>query len=154
MTDPGKRRGWHPLLTVVIVLFLTLTAWAIEQARQKVSPVSDPDYYSNGLHYSAAERQAQAAEKAGWSLAVKRDGDILEVRVTDQQGRPVSGADAELVLVGSHPGNMKRVDQVMTERDPGQYLARLPAGLSGQVLVRFNLTRDEASLHRSMLLNF
>lgn len=154
MTKSAKPRRWNPLLTVVVVLFLTLTAWAIDQARQKVSPVSDPDYYNNGLHYSAAERQTQAAEKAGWSLAVHKTDDILEIRVTDEQGRPVSGGDAELVLVGSHPGNMQRVDQVMTEREPGQYLARLPAGLSGQILVRFNLTRGEASLHRSMLLNF
>lgn len=148
-----SRYRWHPLLTVVILLCLSLTAWAVVQAREKVSPVSDKDYYRNGLTYNVAEQQQAAGQTAGWSIKVHLEGTLLTIRLVDRDGTSVTGAKGEIILLGSHPGTMKRLDFVITETSPGLYEVRLPEGLSGQVMTQLVLAKGQVSMHRSMLLN-
>ena len=148
-----RRRHWQPLLTIIIVLFLALTAWAIDQARQKGSPVSDRDYYRHGLAYNANEG-AEPAASGNWSMTFQLEGTLLEVRLQAGDGSIVSGARGEIVLLGSRPGAMKRFDLLLTEGEPGQYLVRLPEGLDGQVMAQLTLEKGSTSLHRSLLLNF
>jgi nitrogen fixation protein FixH len=154
MNQAPRRRRWHPLLTVVILLFLSLTAWAVDQARQKVSPVSDKDYYRHGLAYNNGAEKPAAGQARSWSIAVHLDGTLLEVRLSGADGKPVTGAKGEVVLLGSHPGAMQRFDFLLTEGEPGQYLARLPKELAGQVMAQLTMEKGDASLHRSLLLNF
>ncbi|AMV72713.1 hypothetical protein JCM30471_12290 [Desulfuromonas carbonis] len=149
-----RRRHWQPLLTILIVLFLALTAWAIDQARQKGSAVSDQDYYRHGLAYNENAGGSEAGATGSWSLTFQLDGTLLEIRLQAADGSSVSGAKGEIVLLGSRPGAMKRFDLFLTEGDPGQYLVRLPEGLDGQVMAQLTLEKGSTSLHRSLLLNF
>lgn len=154
MKQSIRRRHWQPLLTILIVLFLTLTAWAIDQARQKGSRVSDQDYYRHGLAYNANAGGTQAGATGTWSITVQLDGTLLAIRLQGGDGSLISGAKGEIVLLGSRPGAMKRFDLLLTEGDPGHYMVRLPEGLDGQVMAQLTLEKGSASLHRSLLLNF
>lgn len=154
MNRTRRRHHWHPLLTVVIFLILSLTAWAVDQALQKVSPVSDKDYYRHGLAYDSGHGQKGGNSAEEWSIDVHLNGTLLEIRLSSKDGTPVTGAKGEVILLGSHPGAMQRFDFVLTEADPGQYVARLPQELSGQVMTQLTLEKGKASLHRSLLLNF
>jgi len=154
MKQPIRRHHWQPLLTILIVLFLTLTAWAIDQARQKGSAVSDPDYYRHGLAYKGHEEGTQAGASGNWSITFHLDATLLEIRLQAGDGSLVSGAKGEIVLLGSRPGAMKRFDLLLTEGDPGRYLVRLPEGLDGQIMAQLTLEKGSTSLHRSLLLNF
>ena len=154
MTRSNRRQRWHPLLTVVILLILSLTAWAVDQARQKVSAVSDKDYYRHGLNYNADESAQGSTATGRWKIDVKLDGTLLKITLLDQNGAPVTGAKGEIVLLGSHPGAMQRIDYVLAEIDPGQYMVRLPAQLKGQIMAQLTLDKGETSLHRSLMLNF
>ncbi len=153
MIQGSRRRCWHPLLTVVFLLILSLTAWAVDQAWQKVSPVSDKDYYRHGLAYDTGhEKPEDLAED--WAVTVQLHGTLLDIRLSTQDGAPVTGAKGEVILLGSHPGAMKRFDFILTETEPGHYAARLPQDLEGQVMTQLTLEKGNASLHRSLLLNF
>lgn len=153
MNQPRRRR-WHPLLTIIILLFFALTAWAVDQARKKVSPVSDNEYYSHGLHYDTGEDGKHGETAGGWTLTVKLEGQLLKATLHEADGSPVTGAKGEVVLLGSRPGEMKRLDLLFDEVDPGLYVIHFPADLKGQAMAQLTLEKGPVSLHRSLMLNF
>jgi nitrogen fixation protein FixH len=152
MTLDPPHRSWQPLLTVVIVLFLALTGWSIFQAQRQVSSVTDRNYYSHGLKYNETALERRAAQTLGWQLTLQLNGRTLELRLTDETGRPISGGSGNLLL-DSRPGGGRRADLPLQEREPGFYRVALPDRVQGPVQGQVTLTSAGASIHRSLLLS-
>ncbi len=156
MNPPTHPRHRQPLLTAIILVFLALTLWAVDQARRKVSPVIDREYYAHGLTFNQTELEQTAANTRGWTLKMRIAGPSLETFLSDGSGRPVTGAKGDLVILGSHSGANPPLGLPLREQDRGHYLASLPEGLSGQgqVQAQVSFSLDGARIHRTMMLNF
>ncbi len=152
MTPDLHQRSWHPLLTVVIALFLALTGWSIFQARRQVSPVTDRHYYSHGLKYNQTALEHQASRTLGWKVALQVQGRVLELHLTDESGQPVSGGSGQLLL-NSPSADVRRAGLPLLEGAAGFYRATLPDRVQGQVQGQVTLTSGGASIYRSLLLN-
>lgn len=153
MNPAVPNRQWHPLLTAVIVLFLALTGWSILQAQRQVSSVTDRDYYSHGLRYNQTALERKAAQSLGWALNLQLDGRFLVSRLTDEVGRPVTGGNGGLLLLGSGAVDRPQAELPFQEVAPGLYRVQLPEQLQGQVPAQVTLTSAGASIQRRLLLN-
>ena len=87
---------WPLALLAAGAAFSSLMGWSVWRAAHGVSPVSDPAYYSRGLHH---DRDAGAA----WRLAAELDGRTLRLRVLDGSGVALAGAAVEFRVRGATP---------------------------------------------------
>lgn len=146
-----RRRRWSPLLTAVILLFLGLTAWSIDQARRKVSPVTAGDYDRYDLKFAMSDRERRAGDERDWTLSADLAERVLTIRVADAENSLASGGRGELVLVGALPAPASALP--VTEAAPGRYQVRLPPTLAGPVTARLRLHLPDTDLQRTLQLH-
>ncbi len=128
-------------------LFLVFSFWSAYQAATRSSAVTDRHYYSHGLRYNDTLVEQKAAESLGWTPTVSVDGHTVEVRLTDREGRPVSGCQGHIVLLDAG------VTVSLAEDDASFYRAALTPGLQGEVAARLEISRDGARISRRLILN-
>ena len=89
-TQKYQATPWKLALAFLVGAFLAGMATTITIAANRVTPVTDADYYNNGLHYG---RTASGSRNPGlgWSLTASLAEGDLQVRVTDESGAPISG---------------------------------------------------------------
>jgi hypothetical protein len=150
----GKNNLW-PLLVIGIGLaFIGVTGWSIIQAREKVSPITDPAYYSHGLRYSQTALEEKAAESSGWVMRTELAGHRLNILLENGNKQTVGGCRGVLVLydnVTSQPA--RRLELTILEEKSGVYFLELPAKLSGALTGDLSLHRDGARFNRRLLIN-
>ncbi len=156
MTDVANRRtGAWPLLIITIGLaFIGVTAWSIIQAHEKVSPVTDPAYYSHGLRYNQTTLEERAAESGGWVMRTELTGRHLNIMLENKVHRAVAGCRGELVLYeNSATQTARRLELSVREEEAGVYHLELPAELTGSLTGDLSLHRDGARFNRRLLIN-
>lgn len=139
----------YPLLICsLVVLFLGFTGWSIYRAVRAEPNVLDPEYYSRGLRYNQTLLERRAASSLGWKMVASLEGHRLVIDLAGADRAAVSGAKGSLRPAGS------TVFPTLSFREtrPGQYTARLPAQLSGDLRVRIEFERQGARLVRELLL--
>lgn len=146
-----KTNIYPPLILLLIVSFLVFSAWCAFQAAGLGSRVTDADYYSKGLKYTSTEVERRAAEVLGWNLETSLDGRRLTFRLSDHDGRAITGATGTLYL--AIPGTAENVYLPLTETRPGRYLVTLDKRITGAIQARIELERRGARLNRHLLLN-
>jgi len=89
-TQKYQATPWKLALAFLVGAFLAGMATTITIAANRVTPVTDADYYNNGLHYG---RTASGSRNPGlgWNLSASLAEGDLQVRVTDESGAPISG---------------------------------------------------------------
>jgi hypothetical protein len=149
-----KPNRWPLLIITIGIAFIGVTAWSIIQAHEKVSPITDPAYYSHGLRYNQTTLEERAAESSGWLMHTELAGRQLNIRLENGEHRAVTGCRGELVLyenTDSHPA--RRLQLPVREKEEGVYLLELPAELTGTLTADLSLHREGASFNRRLLLN-
>lgn len=145
----ATRAPW--LLILIGSGFVILTGWSIFLASQRSSGVTDPDYYSHGLRYNQTQLERRTAASLGWRTGIELSGRSLAIQLMDRDQQPVTKASGRLQLGG--PGEQPSIDIVLTETQPGSYLATLPETLHGELSAEISFLRDGARLSRRLLLS-
>jgi len=156
MPEPTSHKPNHwPLLPIVIgIAFIGVTTWSIIQAHEKVSPITDPAYYSHGLRYNQTTLEERAAESSGWTMRTELTGRRLNIRLENGEHRAVIGCRGELVLYeNADTQPARRLKLSVREEEGGGYLLELPAELTGTLTGDLSLHREGARFNRRLLLN-
>jgi len=141
----------YPLLILTLLgSFLLFSGWSAYRAATRGSTVTDADYYSKGLKYNTTVVEKRAASVLGWQLRATLDGRRLEVRLSDGGQRPVSAADATLILAPSHGSGDRQFS--FREDRAGTYALLLPPELRGEFHARIEFSSGGARLNRQLLL--
>lgn len=111
------------LLTGQIVLVLVMAYLAVSDHSFAV----EPDYYRKALQWNSEIAQQQANRRLGWTLHVEvsEQADLLQQRevrcvIHDPAGKPVEGADVEIVAFSHVRGN-DRQELILTALEAGRY---------------------------------
>lgn len=151
-----KKSGLWPLLVAAIgVAFLGVTGWSIQQARVKLSPVTDRDYYRHGLRYNQTKVEERAAISSGWAMRSELAGRRLTIAMANGQQQPVTGCTGQLVIYdgGTAKRTSRRIALTVSESPAGSYRIDLPADLGGTLTGDLSLHRDGAVFNRRLLIN-
>jgi hypothetical protein len=148
-----KTGPWPLLVGAIGVAFLAVTFWSIQQARERLSPVTDPEYYSHGLRYNQTSLEARAAVCGGWAMRSGLAGRRLTIVMENGQRQPVTGCRGELVIYdGSHQAS-RRLELAVTETTAGSYRIDLPVDLAGSLTGDLSLRRDGVRFNRRLLIS-
>ncbi|MBL8638855.1 MAG: FixH family protein [Alphaproteobacteria bacterium] len=86
--------------------------------------VVDEHYYERGVNYNETLAQSDYQKSLGWSGVLNRTGDVIQFKLVDRHGSPVTGKELSL--------NMRRPAQAgqdfdvkMVEQSPGVYVGKL-----------------------------
>lgn len=174
--SPAFSCRWPLLLGGIFLAFLLFSSWAIIQAGTRGSPVVDHDYYARGQAYHEHDRAWRAAAEAGWRVLLAREGELLQVRLVDGEGRPVAGGEVMVrasrrdngtfggisggtssANPGDNPGSNSAGDPagnpetwqiVLPERSPGVYRLQLADFPDNQAEFVLSAATAEARLTR------
>ncbi|MDF1614402.1 FixH family protein [Desulfurivibrio dismutans] len=144
---------WPLLLGGLFLAFLLFSSWSIIQAGARVSPVVDSDYYASGQAYHADERAWRAAAEAGWRLLLAKEDEVLQVRLVDGDGRPVSGGQVSLRTSRRTAGNPVAWQLALPETAPGIYRAPAADFPTDPVEMVLSAATAEAELQRRFRVN-
>jgi len=145
------KRFYPAMIILLLGSFLAFCGWSAYRAATRGSQITDRDYYSKGLKYNSTLIEKQAASVLGWTLQTELHAHRLQIRLTDGQGAPVSGASGTLLYYRSQ-GN-SRQSLPLHEMSPGNYLTELPIDLKGEIPIRIEIERSGALVNRQLLLN-
>lgn len=148
-TLPANR--WPHLLLLLGLLFLGLTGWSVYRAATGVSTVTDRHYYAHGLRYNDSLVEQKAAESLGWQVAIRLQNGYLASQWTANDGQPVAGGDARLVIPVK---NRPEITLLLREDAAGRYGTNLPGELRGEIPAQLTFSHGGATLRRTLLLNF
>ena len=145
-------KNFYPLLIGLLLgSFLIFCGWSAYRAATHGSRISDPEYYSKGLKYNSTLVEKQVARTLGWQLKSELHSRLLQVRLTNAQGVPVSGASGKLVFYEAGVNN--NIALPLVETAPGTYQAALPLDLKGEIAAHLDFEHDGAQINRQLLLN-
>ena len=155
MSAATRKSNHWPLLPVGIGLaFIVVTGWSIFQAHEKVSPVTDPAYYSHGLRYNQTSLEERAAESSGWMMRTVLNDHRLSIILENSDQMAVSGCRGVLVLYDNSSSQpARRLELSVREEENGVYLMELPAELNGSLTGDLSLHRDGTRFNRRLLIN-
>lgn len=155
MFNITRKTGAWPLLVGAIGLaFLGVSGWSIQQAREKVSPITDVNYYSHGLRYNQTSLEVKAAESAGWAMHSELSGRRLTIVLENGLRQPVTDCRGQLIIYdGGGNQASRRLVLAVSEAPPGSYNIALPHGLTGGLTGDLSLHRDGAVFNRRLLIN-
>ena len=145
-------KHFYPFLIATLLgTFLLFSGWSAYRAATHGSYVTDRDYYSKGLKYTATMVEKRAASILGWQLTTTLNGKQLQIRLRNGKDLPVSGASGQLIFF--QLDKKKTTTLTLVEALPGTYQLRLPATLAGELAVRIEFEYQGARLNRQLLLN-
>lgn len=154
-TATTRKTNLWPLLVIAIgAAFLAVTVWSIQQAGQKLSPVTDHDYYRHGLRYNQTTIERKAAESAGWVMHSGISGRRLTIVLENGQHEPVTGCRGQLIIYdGGTNQPSRRMALTISEAPAGSYNIAMPADLAGTLTGDLSLYRNGAVFNRRVLIN-
>lgn len=141
MTEPARKPGWwYPWIFVgAMGVTVAVNGALIWFAHASFSGLAVEGAYDRGLDYNRALEGAAAQAKLGWraEIAFAAPG-AIEARLTDRDGRPVDGIEAEVILRRPvEPGPDRRLALVaqgggvfradVAPLKPGQWIVRVHA---------------------------
>lgn len=146
------KKNYYPVMILLLICsFLCFSLWSAMRARDMGPQVTDADYYSKGLKYSATMVEKRAAEVLGWKVSTQLVGRTLEFRLDDKQGRPVKEAKGVLFLY--MPDQSSSLQIPLQESAAGVYQLSLTSSMTGGMNARLEFELDGARLNRQLLLN-
>lgn len=150
MPETRSTNRWPHLLLLLGLFFLGLTGWSVYRSATGVSAVTDRHYYSHGLRYNTSLVEQRAAESLGWQVTVRLQDGYLASQWTGEDGQPVSGGKARLVIAAK---NRADITLQLAEDSAGRYGTNLPDKLQGEIPALLTLSQGGATLRRPLLLN-
>ena len=151
-----KRGMWWPIsLAGVLATTVAANIWVAVIANDDPSFAIEPDYYRKAVDWD--RRMAQEARNAelGWgataSLEPQRGGHArLVARITDREGRPLTGATVTVEAFASARANRMATVTLTPETTPGAYAATLDGARPGLWELRLRVVRGEQVFTRTL----
>jgi hypothetical protein len=156
---------WKMALSLLVGVFLCAMAATFYVAADRMSPVTDTDYYSHGLHYG---QTASGASNPGirWTLSPSLSGSDLKVCVSDASGAKICGGVLRFSADNAIPrkGDTGKGDRhllakepvpssiLLAESSPGIFTAPRPVSTNGELRGTLLYTRGEAVATQKMVL--
>jgi len=122
--------SWPILLILMALAFAALTGWSLWRAAASGGARPVAGQASRGLEVHHPSASASMSAAPAWTLAPTFDGHILRLRITGQDGLPLTGGTGTVML-----GSLSRRPLVFDARS-GSYtsdLAGLPVGTGVEV---------------------
>lgn len=142
-------RYWKLALALLMASSLIALATTLMIAAQRVTPVTDPDYYRHGLLYGKTD---SGLKNPGlqWNLAPSLSGKDLLVRVTDRDGAPVGNGTLrfEIKRGAASPAS----PLLLSELAPGLFRAPRPVSPDGELHGMLHFSRGEGTATRKLVL--
>jgi nitrogen fixation protein FixH len=146
------KKNLYPLFIILLISsFLAFSVWAAMRAIDAGPEVTDADYYSKGLKYSSTVLEKRAAAVLGWTVETRLNGRTLEFYLSDKEGKPVETAHGQIYLYLA--GSTSRERLPLQETEPGTYVFKLTAGMTGEMNARLEFEHNKARINRQLLLN-
>ena len=150
-------RGWFWPAAIVSLLVSGAAAniGFMIVANRDQSFAVEPDYYRKAVDWD--RRMAQEARNAelGWGATASlepRRGDHarLVARITDREGRPLTGATVTVEAFASARANRMATVTLTPETTPGAYAATLDGARPGLWELRLRVVRGEQVFTRTL----
>lgn len=142
---------WPAFIIALVLAFVVISWWSFDRAFSRVSPVSDPHYYSHGLKYNSSNIELQAAQALQWTVTPTVQGRVLSLRVTDAGQGAVTGGHGSIALQSDGQGQAETLP--LTESGQGLYTVSIPAGLPATLTASLTLSREQARVQRRLLIS-
>ena len=145
-------KNFYPTMIICLLgIFILFSIWSAFQASTQGTQVTDRDYYSKGLKYNSTMVEKRAATSLGWDIKTVLNKHLLSIQLTDGSKTPVENANGVLHLNSRPDTDLLKI--VLSEQPPGQYSAKLPTHLQGELTVRVEFEHEGARLNRQLLIN-
>jgi len=147
-----KKTNLYPAFVMLMIgSFICFLAWSAMRAVESGPQVTDADYYSKGLRYTSTVLEKRAAAALGWRVDTQLSGRLLQLHLSDKEGRPVRSAKGVIAIY------MRNREESMLfslqEVSAGNYQLHLTDSMTGEITARVEFERDGARLNRQLLLN-
>jgi nitrogen fixation protein FixH len=143
----GGLKGWH-VLAILLGFFGFVAAVNAAMIFAAVSTISGETAagksYEQGLHYNVTLREAEAQKQLGWhdETKVAEDGSKLELTVTAQDGKPVTGLSISGIL-GRPATNRQDRSVKLNEMAAGHYQLALTGVETGSWVLTLEAQRPD-----------
>lgn len=151
MQAPALYDGRFWKLTLALLMASSLIALAATGmiAAQRVTPVTDPDYYKHGLLYGKTDTGLKNPG-LNWNLAASLSNGDLLVRVTDRNGAPIG--NGTLRFETKRGGAPTSQPLLLSELAPGLFRAPRPVSPEGELHGVLHFSRGEGTAARKLVL--
>jgi nitrogen fixation protein FixH len=157
---PAPRSLWRNeivwLLVGIVVLVLGVNIGMVWFALRHAPSLVQEDYYDASKRYDSEHAARLASERLGWTLGdvpALRERGRFALRITDAQGRPVSGLAGSIQAY--RPSNAALDQTLQWHEDPaqpGQYVADFARPASGLWRITVDLSLGAQRLYRDLTL--
>jgi len=144
---------WPAFLIGLVLSFCLFSWWMMSRAISGVSPVSDPNYYSHGLKYNNTSIEIQTAQALRWKITPMVQGRVLTVQVIDAQESAVNGVQGSVAVQFEGAEQSPLPALSLSDNGQGLYAVTLPASLPRTFSASLTLRKDQATVHRRLLIN-
>jgi nitrogen fixation protein FixH len=143
-----ERGLWFPLMLVGLLLVsVGANIYLIVRATNDPSFAVEPDYYAKAVAWDELQAERARSEELGWAMSVAAGHDALEVELRDALGRPVDGAEVEVVAFHNARAS-ERIEARLRPRGRGIYEVERSFPRPGLWEYRFTAVRgDDKFLH-------
>jgi nitrogen fixation protein FixH len=137
MSRFSNRWAWFPVGLLGLLVSVQVVLFRLSSGDESFA--IEPAYYQKAVNWDAHMRDQQASERLGWHSEAKLDllrlGSIVRIHLSDNRGKPVSGAR---VSVDAFPNARATQVQHLTlhEDAPGVYEALVQVTHHGEWEVR------------------
>lgn len=138
-----KNGAWFPyFLGALLLVSVGSNVYLIVRAHDDPSFAVEPDYYAKAVHWDESQAARAASASLGWRATVAATHDGVEVELSDEQGRPLEGA--EVGLVAFHNARAKdRLSTFLEPTAPGRYAVKRRLERPGIWEIRLSAQRGE-----------
>ena len=140
MNERRARRFWVGFIAAFFASQAVLWTWAIFTVSADPSHAIVRDYDARALDWDAQRARMEASTALGWSAAIELDRSLLTVRVTDRDGRPLTGATPRVSIFHKAEA-ARRHEPSLHEVEPGVWRATVDLRRSGWWIVELEATR-------------
>lgn len=143
-----KNGAWFPYFLVSLLLIsVGANVFLIMRATDDPSFAVEPDYYDKAVHWDESQAAKQASRDLGWRAEIEAAHEGVTVELVDALGRPVEGAEVQIVAFHNARARDRLVD-TMRPAGPGRYDLRRRLERSGIWEIRLTARRgDDRFLH-------
>lgn len=143
-----KNGTWFPFMLLGLLLVsVGANVYLIIRATNDPSFAVEPEYYEKAVEWDRIQAERAASDRLGWAMDVDAGRDALRIELRDALGRPVEGAEVEVIAFH----NARAADRIrahLLPRGRGVYELERAFGRPGIWEYRFAATlEDKKFLH-------
>lgn len=146
---PPSSWTWPAIVIAMIAVNLAGMIAVIMFATGDPSVAAEPGYYAKAVGWDEQAARLRAGVRSGWSMRTRVESGRLVMRLTDAEGKPVSGAAVEVEAFAA-VRSAERTRAAMIEAEPGVYATAAPELRPGLWELRYRVRLGEVDVERAV----